>query len=47
MYKTILKPIQTYGIPLCGTAGNTNIEILQRYQNKSKNQSVNAVIIAV
>jgi len=34
IYKTILKPIWTYGIPLWGTASNSNIEILQRFQNK-------------
>jgi hypothetical protein len=34
LYKTILKPIWTYGIPLWGAAGNSNIEILQRFQNK-------------
>jgi hypothetical protein len=34
MYKTILKPIWTYFIPLWGTASNSNIEILQRFQNK-------------
>jgi len=34
IYKTSLKPIWTYGIPLWGTASNSNIEILQRYQNK-------------
>jgi hypothetical protein len=34
IYKTILKPIWTYGIPLWGTASNSNIEILLRYQNK-------------
>jgi len=34
IYKTILKPIWTYGIPLWGTAGNSNIEIMQRFQNK-------------
>jgi len=27
IYKTILKPIWTYGIPLWGTASNSNIEI--------------------
>jgi hypothetical protein len=26
--------VWTYGIPLWGTASNSNIEILQRYQNK-------------
>ncbi|KAG7305612.1 hypothetical protein JYU34_009704 [Plutella xylostella] len=33
VYKTILKPIWTYGIQLWGSACNSNIEILQRYQN--------------
>lgn len=35
LYKTILKPIWTYGIQLWGTASNSNIEILQRYQSKT------------
>jgi hypothetical protein len=34
MYKTTLKPIWTYGMPLWGTASTSNIEILQRFQNK-------------
>ena len=34
LYKTILKPIWTYGIELWGTASNSNIEILQRFQSK-------------
>jgi len=34
LYKTNLKPIWTYGIPLWGTASNSNIEILQIFQNK-------------
>jgi len=42
MYKTILQPIWTYGIPLWDTAGNSNIEILQRYQNKVLRAIVNA-----
>jgi hypothetical protein len=33
-YKTVLKPIWTYGIPLCGTASNSNIEILKRFKNE-------------
>jgi hypothetical protein len=33
-YKTILKPIWTYGIQLWGTASTSNIEILQRFQSK-------------
>ena len=42
IYKTILKPIWTYGIPLWGTASNSNIEILQRFQNKVLRSIVNA-----
>jgi hypothetical protein len=42
IYKTILKPIWTYGIPLWGTASNSNIEILQRFQNKVFRLIVNA-----
>jgi hypothetical protein len=34
LYKTILKPIWTYGIQLWGTTVNSNLEILQRYQSK-------------
>lgn len=34
VYKTILKPIWTYGIQLWGTTSNSNIEIFQRFQNK-------------
>ena len=30
----IFHPIRTYGIPLCGTASNSNTEILQWFQNK-------------
>lgn len=35
IYKTILKPVWTYGIELWGTASNSNIEILERFQNKT------------
>jgi hypothetical protein len=42
IYTTILKPIWTYGIPLWGTASNSNIEILQRFQNKVLRSIVNA-----
>jgi hypothetical protein len=34
-YKTILKPIWTYGIQLWGTASTSNIEILERFQSKA------------
>ena len=33
-YKAILKPIWTYGIQLWGTASNSNIDILERFQSK-------------
>jgi hypothetical protein len=42
IYKTTLKPIWTCGIPLCGTASNSNIAILQRYQNKVLRAIANA-----
>jgi hypothetical protein len=35
LYKTILKPIWTYGIQLWGTASTSNIEILERLQSKA------------
>lgn len=35
IYKAMLKPIWTYGIQLWGTASNSNIEILQRFQSKT------------
>ena len=34
LYKTILKPIWTYGIQLWGAAKKTNIEVIQRFQSK-------------
>ena len=34
LYHSILKPIWTYGIQLWGTAANSNLEILQRFQSK-------------
>lgn len=42
VYKVILKPIWTYGIQLWGTASNSNIEILQRYQSKTLRSIVTA-----
>ena len=35
VYKAILKPIWTYGIQLWGTASQSNIEILERFQTKT------------
>jgi hypothetical protein len=34
IYKTVLRPIWTYGKELWGCASKTNIAILQRYQSK-------------
>ena len=42
LYKSILKPIWTYGIELWGTASNSNIEILERFQSKVLRAIVNA-----
>jgi hypothetical protein len=42
VYKTILKPIWTYGAPLWGSASTPNIEILQRLQNKILCTIINA-----
>ena len=41
LYKTILKPVWTYGIELWGTTSNSNIDI-QRYQSKTLRMIVNA-----
>lgn len=35
IYKTILKPVWTYGIQLWRTASNSNLEIMQRFQSKT------------
>lgn len=35
IYKSILKPVWTYGIELWGSASHSNVEILQRFQNKA------------
>jgi hypothetical protein len=42
LYKTILKPIWTYGIQLWGTASTSNIEILEKFQSKVLRIIVNA-----
>ena len=42
LYKQILKPIWTYGIQLWGCAKKTNIDIIQRFQNKVLRSIVNA-----
>jgi hypothetical protein len=42
LYKTILKPIWTYGIQLWGAASTSNVEILERFQSKSLRQIMDA-----
>ena len=42
LYKTIIKPVSTYGIQLWETASNSNIEILQRFQSKTLRSLINA-----
>jgi hypothetical protein len=42
IYKTILKPILTYGIQLWGMASTSNIEILERFQSKALRMIVDA-----
>jgi hypothetical protein len=42
LYKTILKPIWTYGIQFCGTAYTSNVEILECFQSKVLRQIVDA-----
>lgn len=42
IYQTILKPIWSYGVQLWGTAKNSNLQIIQRYQNKTLRTIVNA-----
>ena len=42
LYKAVIKPIWTYGIQLWGTASNSNIEILQRFQSKTLRSLIDA-----
>lgn len=42
LYKQVLKPVWTYGIQLWGCAKKSNIEIIQRFQNKVLRNIVNA-----
>jgi len=42
LYKAILKPKWIYGVQLWGTACNSNIEIIQRFQKKYLRIIVNA-----
>jgi len=34
LYKPILNPVWTYGLQLCGCTKQSNIDIIQRFQNK-------------
>lgn len=42
LYKCILKPIWSYGAELWGTAANSNLEIIQRFQSKILRMVANA-----
>lgn len=42
LYKTMLRPVWTYGIQLWGSTADSNIEIIQRFQNKIMRTIVNA-----
>jgi hypothetical protein len=42
IYKTILKPICTYGIELWGTASTSNIETVERFESKALRMIVDA-----
>jgi hypothetical protein len=42
IYKTILKPIWTYGIQLWGMASTSNIKILEHFQSKALHMIVDA-----
>ena len=42
VYKAILKPIWTYGVQLWGSASNSNIDILERFQSKVLRTSTDA-----
>ena len=41
LYKTVIKPVWTYGIQLWGAASNSNIEILQRFRSKMLRSLIN------
>jgi len=42
IYKTVLKPVWTYGIELWGCATKSNITVIQRYQSKILRTITNA-----
>ena len=42
LYKTVIKPVWIYEIQLWGTASNSNIELIQRFQSKTPRSLINA-----
>lgn len=42
IYKQKIKPVWMYGAPLWGCASKSNIEVIQRFQNKALRTIVNA-----
>ena len=42
IYKTVLKPIWTYGIAIWGCASKSNVSVIQRYQSKLLRTITNA-----
>jgi hypothetical protein len=46
LYKTLLKPIWTYGRQLRVTASTSNIEILERLQSKALRLIVDSLVCA-
>lgn len=42
IYKTIIRPVWTYGIQLWGTASQYNIKIMQTFENKTLRTAANA-----
>ena len=42
IYKTVLRPVWTYGIELWGCTATSNIDIIQRYQSKMLRSITNA-----
>jgi hypothetical protein len=42
LYKQVIRPIWSYGIQLRGCASDSNIQVIQRYQNKILKCIINA-----
>ena len=42
LYKSIIKPVWTYGVQLWGSAAESNVEIIQRFQSKTLRMIVDA-----